>query len=93
MEAIAELSGIAIRSDIEGQGDKIGVLVEDHMKYRGQINPEDRIELEAEITELRLGSKIGLAKSTVTSRKNGKVVAHGEIAFALIDNPQETPTQ
>lgn len=92
MEALAELSGIALLSGVEGQKDKIGVLAEDHMKYRGQIFPEDRIELETTITEARLGSGLGFAKSAVTAKKDGKIIAQGEIKFALMDMPKDETT-
>lgn len=85
METLAELSGIAVISGAEDQGDKIGVLVADSMRYRQMVRPGDVVQLEAEITAMRRN----IGKSNVKALKEGKIAAEGEITFALIDKPAE----
>lgn len=88
MEALAELSGIALISGIEAEENKIGFLVEDHMKYRGMILPGDEVQLEAEIIKFRPSSRLAIGESKVTALIAGKVIAEGEIKFALVDKSQ-----
>lgn len=84
MEALAELSGIALISGVSEQNDKIGVLRRDTMDYRQMVKPGDLVELQAEIYAFKM--KVG--KSRVKAlNKNGEVVAEGEIIFVLIDRP------
>ena len=82
MEALAELSGIALG---EQKTSKIGVLRRDTMDYKQMVRPEDVISLEAEI----IAFKMGIDKSRVKATKGGKVAAEGEITFVLIDKPIE----
>lgn len=81
METLSELSGIAAGED----ENKIGVLRRDTMVYRQMIRPGDKVDLEAEIVSY----KMSVGKSKVRALKDGKVVAEGEIVFAVIDKPQE----
>jgi 3-hydroxyacyl-[acyl-carrier-protein] dehydratase len=80
MEALAELSGIAV--DV-GEN-KIGVLRRDTMVYRQMIKPGDKVDLEAEIISYRRD----IGETSVKATKNGKVAAEGKIVFAVIDKPQ-----
>lgn len=89
MEALAELSGVVVASGAEKQGNKIGVLLADKMRYRQMVRPGDCVQLEVEITAM----KRNIGKSSVKALKEGKIVAEGEIAFALIDKPTETVRQ
>lgn len=80
MEALAELSGIAVAS--KNSLGKVGILIGDKMTYRQAIIPSEAhlVDLEAEITSLR---KLG--KANVKATRDGKVVAEGEITFMLVD--------
>lgn len=89
MEALAELSGIALSSGEQENSNLIGVLVEDHMKYRGIIKPEDEIKLEAEIVLF----KRGIGRSNVRALKGEKVIASGEIIFAMVDKSKLTNSE
>ena len=87
MEALAELSGVVASSSDkpEVQG-KVGVLGEDHMKYRGKILPVEATlaELEAEIISLR--SRAG--KTAVKATREGRVLVEGEILFVMVNRSE-----
>jgi 3-hydroxyacyl-[acyl-carrier-protein] dehydratase len=53
----------------------------DKFRFREQVKPGDVLELEVEMVKLR-GS---LGKGQGTARVNGKVVAEGELMFAIAD--------
>lgn len=89
MEALAELSGIALSSGEQQNSNLIGVLVEDHIKYRGIIRPEDEIKLEAEIVLF----KRVIGKSNVRALKGEKVIASGEITFVMVDKSRLTNSE
>lgn len=81
-EALAELATIA---HVSGTGtDKIGVLVEDRMRYKQMVRPGDIVQLEAEITGIR--RNIGF--SNIRAIKDDAIAAEGTLTFALIDRPQ-----
>lgn len=83
MEALSELLGVAVVSGMEADSNKIGVLVEDKMRYRQMIIPSEHVRLEAEITAMRRN----IGRGNVKAIKDGKCVADGEITFALIEKP------
>ncbi len=79
LEALAQLGAIAILSKEEYKG-KIGFLVgADKVKWRKQVVPGDRLDLEIEI--VRMKGSIGVGKGTATV--DGKKVCEGEIMFAI----------
>lgn len=80
-EALAQVGAVAILN-VEANKGKIGFLAGlDNFRFRGQVVPGDTLELEVEITRLK-GS---IGKGKATARVEGKVVAEGEIMFALSD--------
>jgi len=83
-EALAELATVAYASGFNTSTNKIGVLVEDKMRYKQMVRPGNIIRLEAEITNIRRG--IGF--SNVRAIKDDAIVAEGTLTFALIDKPQ-----
>lgn len=83
METLAELLGVAAASGLSGAVDKIGVLVEDKMRYRQMVRPGDTLRLEAEITAMRRN----IGKGSVRALLDDKIAAEGEITFALVDKP------
>ncbi|MBI4039530.1 3-hydroxyacyl-[acyl-carrier-protein] dehydratase FabZ [Candidatus Daviesbacteria bacterium] len=85
VEALAELLGVAAVSGLSEAGDKIGVLVEDKMRYRQMVRPGDALRLEAEVTNMRRN----IGKGSVKAILGDKVAAEGEITFALVDKPKE----
>lgn len=81
METLAELLGVAATSGLSKAANKIGVLVEDKMRYRQMVKPGDSVHLEAEVTTMRHN----IGRGNVKALLSDKVAAEGEITFALID--------
>lgn len=80
-EALAQVGAIAMLS-IEANKGKLGFLAGlDGFRFRDQVKPGDTLTLEVEI--IRLKGSIG--KGRGTAKVDGKVVAEGEIMFALAD--------
>lgn len=86
MEALAELLDVAAASGFSEGDNKIGVLVEDRMRYRQMVKPGDSIRLEAEVTNMRRN----IGRGNVKALLGDKVAAEGEITFALIDKADLT---
>ena len=79
LEALAQLWAIAILSMEEHKG-KLGFLVgADKVRWKKQVTPGDKLELEIEIVKLRGSIGIGKGKATV----DGSLVCEGEIMFAI----------
>lgn len=78
-EALAQVGAAAILQVEENKG-KIGFLAGlDGFRFRGQVVPGDTLRLEVEITRLK-GS---IGKGRAVAKVEDKVVAEGEIMFAL----------
>ncbi len=81
VEALAQVGTVAILM-VEGNKGKIGFFAGiDNFRFRGQVTPGDTLTLEVEIT--RLKGIIG--KGQATAKVGDKIVAEGEIMFALKD--------
>ncbi|NBD26739.1 3-hydroxyacyl-ACP dehydratase FabZ [Paenibacillus rhizovicinus] len=81
VEALAQVGTVAILM-VEANRGKIGFFAGiDNFRFRGQVTPGDTLILEVEIT--RLKGPIG--KGQATAKVGDKVVAEGEIMFALKD--------
>ncbi|MFC4100378.1 MULTISPECIES: 3-hydroxyacyl-ACP dehydratase FabZ [Paenibacillus] len=81
VEALAQVGTVAILM-VEANKGKIGFFAGiDNFRFRGQVTPGDTLILEVEIT--RLKGPIG--KGQATAKVGDKVVAEGEIMFALQD--------
>ncbi|MFC5985536.1 3-hydroxyacyl-ACP dehydratase FabZ [Marinicrinis lubricantis] len=81
VEALAQVGAVAIIAKEENRG-KIGLLAGvDGFRFRQQVFPGDTLQLEVEI--IRLKGMIGKGKAT--AKVEDKVVAEGEIMFALSD--------
>ncbi|MFD0957888.1 3-hydroxyacyl-ACP dehydratase FabZ [Paenibacillus chungangensis] len=82
VEALAQVGSVAMLM-VEANKGKIGFFAGiDGFRFRDQVKPGDTLTLEVEIT--RLKGPIGKGKATATVA--GKVVAEGELMFAL-QNP------
>lgn len=78
-EALAQVGAVAILG-VEANRGKIGFLAGlDGFRFRGQVRPGDTLQLEVEITRLK-GS---IGKGKAVAKVEDKVVAEGEIMFAL----------
>ena len=79
LEALAQMGAICILSMEEFKG-KIGFLVgANKVKWKKQVIPGDKLDLEIEITKLKGSIGVGTGKATV----DGKLVCQGEIMFAI----------
>lgn len=86
LEALAELSGIAVLSGLPPDNTKIGVLRKAYdVEWKMPIQPEDEIDLEAEVLFFRFGA----GRSRIKAIKNGKAAVEGEISFMLGDKPKQ----
>lgn len=81
VEALAQVGTVAMLK-VEANRGKLGFFAGiDGFRFRGQVVPGDTLRLEVEIT--RMKGMIG--KGRATAKVDGKVVAEGEIMFALAD--------
>ena len=79
LEALAQMGAICILTKEEFKG-KIGFLVgADKVRWKQQVMPGDRLDLEIEITKLRGSIGVGTGHASV----DGKIVCQGEIMFAI----------
>lgn len=80
VEALAQVGAVAMLSMEEHQG-KIGLFAGiDEFRFKGQVKPGDTLTLEVELTRVR--GTVG--KGHGTARVDGKVVAEGDLMFALV---------
>lgn len=81
VEALAQVGSVAMLMKEENRG-KLGFFAGiDNFRFRGQVKPGDVLRLEVEIT--RLKGPVGKGKAT--AYVEDKVVAEGELMFALSD--------
>lgn len=81
VEALAQVGAVAILKCEQYRG-KIAMFAGiNELRFRGQVYPGDTLRLEVEIT--RMKGIVG--KGQATAKVDGKVVAEGEIMFALTD--------
>lgn len=79
LEALAQMGAICILSMEDFKG-KIGFLVgADKVRWKKQVMPGDKLNLEIEIVKLRGNIGVGKGKATV----DGNLVCEGEIMFAI----------
>lgn len=81
VEALAQVGAVAILKKQENQGKLAFFAGIDGLRFRGQVTPGDTLHLEVVIT--RLKGIIG--KGSAVAKVGDKVVAEGEIMFALSD--------
>lgn len=80
VEALAQVGAVAVLSMEENKG-KLGFFAGiDQFRFKEQVKPGDTLRLEVEMTRMRGSIGKGHGVATV----NGKVVAEGELTFALV---------
>jgi 3-hydroxyacyl-[acyl-carrier-protein] dehydratase len=85
VEALAQVGAVAILSMEEHQG-KLGLFAGiDGFRFKDQVKPGDTLTLEVELTRVRGTIGKGYGKALV----DGKVVAEGELMFALVAADQQ----
>ncbi|MBP1157826.1 MULTISPECIES: 3-hydroxyacyl-ACP dehydratase FabZ [unclassified Paenibacillus] len=81
VEALAQVGSVAMLM-VEANRGKLGFFAGiDNFRFRGQVIPGDTLTLEVVITRLK-GS---IGKGQATAKVGDKVVAEGELMFALKD--------
>jgi 3-hydroxyacyl-[acyl-carrier-protein] dehydratase len=87
VEALAQVGAVAVLSMDENKG-KLGFFAGiDQFRFKEQVKPGDTLTLEVEMTRVR-GS---VGKGRGTAKVNDKVVAEGELMFALVAANQAHP--
>lgn len=81
VEAMAQLGGVAILSQPQFQGKRPLLSGIDGARFRGQVRPGDKLEMELEIERI----KGTLGKGKGTAYVDGKLVAEAGILFALVE--------
>lgn len=79
VEALAQVGAVAILKKEENRGRLAFFAGIDGFRFKGQVKPGDQLELEVVMTRLR-GS---IGKGHAVARVAGKVVAEGDLMFAL----------
>jgi UDP-3-O-[3-hydroxymyristoyl] N-acetylglucosamine deacetylase/3-hydroxyacyl-[acyl-carrier-protein] dehydratase len=82
MEALAQVAGVMMLNKRENLGKYAFFMSMDKVKFRKSVVPGDQLVLETEVLKLR--SKTVQVKAVASV--DGKVVAEGELMFALIGN-------
>ena len=79
LEALAQIGGVAILSMEQFKGKTPLFAGADKVRWRQQVKPGDRLDLECEIIKLRGPIGVGKAVASV----DGKKVCEAEITFAI----------
>ncbi len=80
LESLAQVGAVAVLSLPENKG-KLGMFVGvDKFKFKSQVKPGDTLQLEAEMLQMRMN----IGKAKVRATVDGKMVAGGEISFAIV---------
>jgi 3-hydroxyacyl-[acyl-carrier-protein] dehydratase len=81
VEALAQVGACAILSSDDNRG-KIALFAGiDGMRFKRQVVPGDRLQLEVQLTKVKGSIGKGKAKATV----DGEIVAEGELMFAVVN--------
>ncbi|MBQ9407495.1 MAG: 3-hydroxyacyl-ACP dehydratase FabZ [Desulfovibrio sp.] len=84
VEALAQTGGLLAASGLDSVENKLFLFTGlDHVKFRRQVVPGDRLDLECQ----NLRFKLGLCKMDARALVSGKVAAQAEITAALADRP------
>jgi beta-hydroxyacyl-ACP dehydratase FabZ len=85
IEAMAQVAGVLVLSQIEDRASKLVLLAGvDGAKFRKPVRPGDQLRIEM----ILLRKKASLAKMSGTATVNGEVVAQAEMLCVLADREQ-----
>lgn len=82
IEAMAQLGGVALLSKPEFYGKRPLLSGVDGARFRAQVRPGDKLDMEIEIQRMRGSLGRGQAKAHV----DGNLVADATIMFAIVEN-------
>ena len=86
VEALAQVGGVALLSQERHRG-KLAIFAGiNKFRFKRIVRPGDRLELSVELT----GIRGDMGKGNAVARVGGKVVASGELWFALVERGGET---
>jgi 3-hydroxyacyl-[acyl-carrier-protein] dehydratase len=88
LEALAQAGAVALLSSPEHRGKIVLLAGVDKWRFRQPVQPGDPVHLEATITRMRLGVGWGHMRALTPE---GKVVAEGDLSFAIVPRPAEGP--
>lgn len=80
VEAMAQVGAAAILANAENHGKLALFTGIDNLRFRRQVTPGDTLRLEMEILKMR--GPVGKGRGTASV--DGKIVASGELMFALV---------
>jgi len=85
VEAMAQVAGVLVLSQIPDRANKLVLLVSvDGAKFRKPVRPGDQLVIEMNV----LKRKASLAKMSGTAKVNGVVVAEAEVMCKLADRTE-----
>lgn len=79
VEALAQVGAVAILSVQENKGKIVFFAGIDHFRFKKEVLPGDQLLLEVELTKV----KGPIGKAQATASVDGKIVAQGELMFAV----------
>lgn len=86
VEAMAQVAGILVLSQIPDRASKLVLLVSvDQAKFRRPVRPGDQLRMEMKL----LKRKATVAKMSGVATVNGTVVAEGEMMCKLVDKADQ----
>ena len=83
MEALAQVGAVAVLSKEEFKGKLALLRGFNNVHFRGVVCPGDTLHLEVMLTGIRGRAGKGKGRASV----GGRVVASGEVSFAIVDKP------
>lgn len=86
VEALAQVGGVAVLSMPEHKGKLALFTGINNFRFKQMVKPGDQLELTVTMTAMRSN----LGKGDAVAKVDGKVVASGELWFALADRNEES---
>jgi 3-hydroxyacyl-[acyl-carrier-protein] dehydratase len=83
VEALAQMGCFLVAMLPEGQGKLVLFSGINDVRFRRQVLPGDRLDLEARLLKL----KMFVGRAGIKATVNGELVCEGEIVFSLVDAP------
>ena len=85
LEAMAQVGGVLLLSDIDSSGKQAFFAGMDAVKFRRQVIPGDQLVITAELTR----RKGNMGKVAIVARVDGEIAVEGEFMFALVGDQED----